>query len=317
MRRRESECHSAILEFIYDYKQPPSRHDRVSCDCPLYHNLKQPLNPPNTACLGFLDLISLRPSREAWSEHIKSLHAPMLEAVEDLARRLAQQHTQRATSSMCPFGCFQESKIVPEHAMDDGRASLADRMMASIRAETYCFQQGQPPSGNQHGDLATHLCSRHLLELQFIVAFAHELAAVACSPNLLVAGGLSLVSPSSGSPSGISRAGICCPFYLLAQHQHQELLEINGDRDDEASDLELISCDGGACNDFRRGSEAHAAAHILGHHGLDLALIAKHTSEQCSRALQFMDPLGSVIGKCFQSECEVSFHSDLSNAVQL
>ena len=337
---------AGIVEAIARCKCPPTLACSVSCDCPLYQRLKQQPTWEH-ACTRNLDLISMRPTKADWAAHVRTEHATVFQAIQETAQHLAAHASScdaPCGASGCPFGCSGFS-IAGPRAIASGTlpvaatASLADRMMAAIRADQVRSANAMKgPSGDagsgvtqRRMQLAAHLAEHHLVELQFMAAYAHELASCACSPAILGSHGMDAGSPvpatpprSKASSKGGSSCGpvqsSVCPFHLLAATKKtrngadtisaQQMnggrgansTQHDGDGDDDASDLVLLSACDGARSIFRRGSEAAAAAHLLACHSPDLVLLAKHTAQQCRQALSAEE---NHAGRCYQPGCQV------------
>ena len=275
-----------------------------------------------------------------WSGHLRKSHQPIVDYIELVARQMASgsPHSTGHVSPShdrlsCPLGCaFQSMEPAPAKVCTSNlmtaavqqRTSpqLADRMMAAIRAESKVILDIKEDLFAPTEELVEHLCKVHRPELQFIASYAHELASSSCCPSVLEVAGLSLPKVASAAAAGrittpltasgpittplTASAGdgrrvlhSACPFSVLVEARKRGEEASSTDCDDEPADMHLSPCDG-AGTVFHRGNEAAAVHHLIKCHMEDLSLIAKHTADQCRKALELNCP-----GRCHPEVCQV------------
>lgn len=163
-----------------------------------------------------------RPTAREWQQHVRAVHGGLLTALTHLAGRLAERHIDRehmrppSQRAPCPFGCTcldDGGANDGPAARPDGTTSLADRMLPlalpspmgthdslvtgrwgvmrpELTGATAAAAGGPPPVSSAAASarasartrLFAHLARFHLPEMQFMLSYAHELAAVACTP---------------------------------------------------------------------------------------------------------------------------------------
>ncbi|KAG1679942.1 hypothetical protein FOA52_007006 [Chlamydomonas sp. UWO 241] len=208
---------SCVVFMEAECRVPPTAYGApVSMDCPLYRSLKQAPTWDH-ACTGHMFLIAQRPTQADWQAHLESRHAPLVDALSLLAEQLATRYPASTPSGppACPFGCATLGTPSSHHGSSPvvalrpcGTESLADRMLKLSAANPHRSPARAPPAATgtppgaratgtaaeAEGQLASaartpacaplvaHLARHHVLEMQFMLAYAHELAAVACTP---------------------------------------------------------------------------------------------------------------------------------------